>query len=142
MSGADRQFVDTNVLIYAHDLTAGGKRDMAAQLIRDLWRGRCGCLSVQVLQEFYVVATRKVGLPTQQARRIIEHLGWWRVHSPTAGDVLSAVDLLQEGGISFWDAMVVCSAQRTGCRVLWSEDLQDGRRFGHLVVHNPFAPIT
>ncbi len=83
-AGQDYQFVDTNVLIYAHDTSAGAKRDRAVWLLEELWESRSGCLSVQVFQEFYVNITRKVAHPLESsaAAQILADLSVWRVHAP------------------------------------------------------------
>jgi predicted nucleic acid-binding protein len=136
----DRQFVDTNILIYAYDRTAGRRQARARELLADLWQSRRGCLSVQVLQEFYVVATRKLArVATADLRMILADLSLWRVHTPGAADVLAAVDLHQRHQTSFWDAMILQSAARLGCTVVWSEDLNAGQVFGSVRVVNPFS---
>jgi predicted nucleic acid-binding protein len=136
-----RHFVDTNVLVYAHDVTAGDKHSRAKRLIADLWTEGTGCLSVQVLQEFYVTVTRKVQQPLDLivARQLVEDLGQWLVHSPTIADILEAIQLHQSAKLSFWDAMVLTSAQKLNCTVLWSEDLNEGQIIGGVSVKNPFA---
>ena len=139
---ANRQFVDTNVLIYAHDRSAGDKHVRAQALVADLWNDNNGCLSVQVLQEFYVNITRKVAQPLdpETARQIVADLGCWTVHKPTVDDVLEGIALQQRYQLSFWDAMIVTSAIQLKCDVLWSEDLNDGQTYGPLRITNPFIP--
>ena len=138
-----RQFVDTNVLVYAHDATAGDKHLRARQLMADLWAEGNGCLSVQVLQEFYVTVTRKVRQPLalEVARQQVEDLGQWLAHSPTVKDVVEAIHLQQRAKISFWDAMLLISAQKLNCGVLWSEDLNPGQIIGGVTIQNPFAAL-
>ena len=135
-----REFVDTNVLVYAHDVSAGAKHTQARALLAGLWESGNGCLSVQVLQEFYVTVTRKVSrpLPPEVARQRVEDLGYWLVHSPTAADVVEAISLHQSHRLSFWDALILTSAAKLGCAVLWSEDLNPGQTIGSLRVENPF----
>lgn len=135
-----RQFVDTNVLVYAHDVTAGDKHARAKQLVADLWANGNGCLSIQVLQEFYVSVTRKVQRPLDPdiARQHVEDLGQWLVHSPTIGDVVKAIQLHQRAQLSFWDAMVLTSAGQLSCDVLWSEDLSEGQSVASVTVRSPF----
>jgi predicted nucleic acid-binding protein len=136
-----RQFVDTNVLVYAHDVTAGDKHTRAKQLVADLWADGTGCLSVQVLQEFYVTVTRKVQRPLEPdvARQHVEDLAQWLVHSPTVGDVVEAIQLHQVAKLAFWDAMVLISAEKLNCQVLWSEDLNTGQNINGIMVRNPFV---
>jgi predicted nucleic acid-binding protein len=137
---AERQFVDTNVLVYAHDRSAGAKHLRARALLAELWDSQTGCLSIQVLQEFYVNITRKVARPLDptEARQIVADLGHWRVHSPTVNDVLDAIMLQQRHGLSFWDAMIVTSAIQLGCATVWSEDLNAGQDYDGARVANPF----
>lgn len=135
-----RQFVDTNVLVYAHDTSAGEKHERAAELVRSLWESRQGCLSVQVLQEFYVSVTRKVASPLDmdQAQRLVRDLSFWHIQIPDAGDVLGAIDLQRRYQLSFWDAMIVRSAAECGCQIIWSEDLQHGQEYIDMRLVNPF----
>ncbi len=135
-----RQFVDTNVLIYAHDPSAGPKYDRARELINDLWRGGTGCVSIQVFQEFYANATRKLARPLapELAIQIIADLSHWQVHRPNVNDVIEAIHLHTRRQISFWDAMILTSARRLGCQTLWSEDLNTGQNYEGIEVRNPF----
>lgn len=135
------QFVDTNVLIYAHDLSAGEKHSRARDLLRGLWQSGQGCLSVQVLQEFYVNVTQKVAKPLapEEAGQIVADLAVWQVHRPGVEDILDAIGLQERHRISFWDAMIVASAIQMGCQTIWSEDLNPGQVYGQVVVRNPFA---
>jgi predicted nucleic acid-binding protein len=139
MSG-NRRFTDTNVLVYAHDVTAGDKHDRARALLEELWQTREGCLSVQVLQEFFVTTTRKIPKPlaAPAAAQIIADLAHWHVHAPAARDVLAAIDIHQRTGASFWDAMILRSAQELGCQTLYSEDLNSGQTYAGVQVSNPF----
>ena len=139
---ADRplgEFVDTNILIYAFDRSAGDKHRIAVDLMTRLWTDRRGCISLQVLQEFYVASTRKLKLPTDEAASQVRRLGLWRVHRPLVNDILAAIELHQRHSVSFWDALILRSAQASQCSVLWSEDLQNGQRWGKLEVRNPFT---
>jgi predicted nucleic acid-binding protein len=136
----DLQFVDTNVLIYAHDISAGDKRSRARDLIAGLWDSGLGALSIQVLQEFYVNVTEKVAkpLPPDVASQIVSDLSVWQVHRPGVEQVLDAIRLQQRYRISFWDAMIVVSAIELGCTTLWSEDLNPGQVCGLVKVATPF----
>ncbi len=141
MSG-NRRFVDTNVLVYAHDDSAGSKRDQARALVEQLWGSRDGCLSVQVLQEFFVTVTRKIAKPVdaETAKAIVADYSRWYLHVPAADDVLAAIGIHQRTGISFWDAMIVRSAAEIGCTVLYSEDRNAGQEYSGVRVENPFQP--
>lgn len=134
------EFVDTNVLIYAHDLSAGEKHDQAKQILSDLWERRSGCLSIQVLQEFYVNVTQKVAKPLDpaSAAQIISNLSAWEVHRPNVEDLLDAIRIQSRYQLSFWDAMIVASALQLDCDTLWSEDLNPGQLYERVTVVNPF----
>lgn len=141
MNGVSQlQFVDTNVLVYAHDLSAKQKHQRAKALFREMWEARTGCLSIQVLQEFYVSVTRKVAkpLPSQSAAQIIADLSTWEVFSPGVDDVLTAIQLQVRYQLSFWDSMIITAASQLGCQTVWSEDLNPGQVYGGVVVTNPF----
>ena len=133
------EFVDTNILIYAFDRSAGDKHRIAVDLMTRLWTDRRGCISLQVLQELYVAGTRKLKLPTDEAASQVRRLGLWRVHRPLVDDILAAIELHERHSVSFWDALILRSAQASQCSVLWSEDLQNGQRWGNLEVRNPFT---
>lgn len=135
------QFIDTNVLVYAHDISAGVKHARAKHLLQELWKSKQGCLSIQVLQEFYINITRKVAAPlsASETAQIIQALAVWKIHTPQANDILEAVRVQQRYHLSFWDAMIVWSAARLGCAVLWSEDLDPGQTYEGVQVRNPFA---
>ena len=143
MSDAEfgREFIDSNMLVYGHSPASGEKRQRASNLLDRLWESEGGCLSIQVLQETFVTLTRKVPrpLPVAEAARIVEEYGRWTVHSPLASDVLRAIELATALRISFWDAMILQSARRTGCRILWTEDLSHGQTYEGVTVRNPFA---
>jgi len=138
---ANPQFVDTNVLIYAHDRSAGSKHERARALMQELWDTRAGCLSIQVLQEFYVNITRKVAHPLtpEAAAEIITDLSMWQIHRPDVSDLLEAIRLQTRLQLSFWDAMIIASANRLACHTVWSEDLNAGQSYGDTVVQNPFV---
>ena len=121
---ASDAFVDTNILVYAYDISAGDKHVIASQLVNTWWEESTGCLSLQVLQEFYITVTLKIARPleSQLARQIIADLAHWRIHSPDADDLLRAIDLQMETQTSFWDALILQSARQLGCKTLYSEE--------------------
>ena len=137
---SQREFVDSNILVYPFDSGAGEKASRAVALLDELWNRRSGCVSVQVLQEFFVTVTRKVQPPLAHADAAgkVARFAQWHLHAPGREDLLSAIELHQELRISFWDAMIVQSARAMRCRVLWTEDLTDGRRYAGVLVRNPF----
>jgi predicted nucleic acid-binding protein len=136
---SDGVFVDTNILIYAHDADAGAKRERAAQRLRELWTSGAGCLSVQVLQEFYVNVTRKLATPIAlaTARQIVSSYAVWVRSSTTAQTVVRATEISESAQISFWDAMILAAAEESDALVLWSEDLNTGQTIAGIKVVNP-----
>lgn len=135
------EFVDSNVLVYAYDPTTPAKHRAARQLMERLWSDRTGCLSVQVMQEFFWITTRKIPSPlaTDTALQILEDLAEWRVFAPSPADVLAAVDLIGSLQVSWWDALILHAAIELDAECLWSEDLSDGQEYRGLRVRNPFA---
>jgi len=136
----DKVFVDTNVLIDAHDLDAGMKHDRAASIISDLWEKEGGVISVQVLQEFYVSATRKISNPLTpaSARGIIHNYLAWHVELNDPSSVLLASEIGERNLLSFWDALIVASASRSGAHRILSEDLNQGQVIEGILIENPF----
>jgi predicted nucleic acid-binding protein len=134
------QFVDSNVLVYAYDLAQDEKHEQAKALLLSLWESGLGCVSIQVLQEFFVNVTRKSDFPLspEQAAQVIHDFSDWTVHRPGIKDVISAIELHQRYQISFWDAMILQSARQCGCGTLWSEDLSDSQDYGGVKVVNLF----
>lgn len=141
MTDSARQFVDTNVLVYAYDPSAGERHDRAEHLIRDLWNQGTGCLSIQVLQEFHVTITRKVARPVtaEASARIVADLAQWTVHRPGPMDVVDAIRLQNQHQLNYWDAMILQSARQLGCERIWTENLNDGQWIGSVQVTSPFG---
>lgn len=138
---SDRYFVDTNILMYAHDASAGVKHDRAKAVIAELWSTRSGVVSTQILQELCVSMRRKAARPVdlKTAREIVTDYLAWDVHVNTGGSILEALELEERYRISFWDALVIQAAQASGAAVLYSEDLSDGQMYGAVRVVNPLA---
>lgn len=136
-----RTFVDTNVLIYAHDVDAGAKHGIAKKVLRDLWTERTGVLSTQVLQEFYVNATRKIRTPLRKpaARGIVSSYSAWCVDSIGVADVSAAFQIEDEAKISFWDALIIAVAARSGAARILSEDLNADQAIAGVTIENPFS---
>ena len=132
------EFVDTNILVYAHDLGAGSKHHRSVELLTRIIGERNGALSIQVFSEFYHTATRKLSMQSEEAEAIIADLGGWTIHRPGHEDVLKAARLHRRHKLEWWDAMIINSAIEVGCAILWSEDLNSGQRFGTLTIRNPF----
>lgn len=140
----DRFFVDTNILMYAHDKAAGAKHERAKALVEELWRNRAGVVSTQVLQELSVNLRKKAGRPldAKATREIITDYLTWHVVVNGGGSILEALDLEARFQISFWDALVVQAAHTSGADVLYSEDLSDGQTYGAVRVINPLRAVA
>ncbi len=142
----ERVFIDTNIFLYADDEDAGKKQQVARSLLVALMGSGQAVVSTQVLQEFFVVATRKLGLAPELARERVENLARLDVVLLRPELVLSAIDLHRLRALSFWDALVVRAAAVSGCTRLVSEDLQHGQVIDGVRIENPFlmadAPTT
>jgi len=133
-----RSFFDTNVLVYADDKAAPSKQRRALELVAEHRRAGTGVVSLQVLQEYFVTVTRKLQVDARTARRKVELLAEFDVATPDVADVLAAIDLTRLHSFSFWDALVLRSAQQAGCGVLFTEDMQNAREMDGLRIVNPF----
>jgi predicted nucleic acid-binding protein len=136
----DKVFVDTNILIYAHDVDAKSKHKVAKSVLAELWSQRTGVLSMQVLQEFYVNVTRKIPTPLSKnaAHNVINTYAIWCTQTgPT--EISAAFRIEEESRISFWDAMIVAAAAKCGARRILSEDLNSGQMIESIRIENPFA---
>ena len=136
---SDRYFVDTNILMYAHDTSAGPKHERAKAVVEELWRDRTGVVSTQVLQELSVNLRRKAGRPldTKATRELVVDYLTWQVVVNGGDSILEALDLEARHQISFWDALVLQAAQASGAEILYSEDLSDDQMYGSVRVINP-----
>jgi predicted nucleic acid-binding protein len=135
-----RSFFDTNILLYADDESAPAKQRRSRDLVAEHRRSGTGVVSLQVLQEYFVNVTRKLHVDPRIARRKVELLAEFDVAAPEVSDILAAIDLHRLHDFSFWDALVLRSAQQAGCSVLLSEDFQHGRTIDGVQVVNPFRP--
>ncbi len=135
-----KTFVDTNVLIYAHDVDAQRKHEIANAVLRELWSERTGVLSLQVLQEFYVNVTRKIASPLSKdsARRVVETYSIWCVET-TLAEITAAFRIEDDWQIGFWDSLIVSAAVKAGATRILSEDFSDGQRIAGILIENPFV---
>jgi predicted nucleic acid-binding protein len=133
-------FVDTNVLVYAHDQKEGYKQETAKRILRDLSQHESGAVSMQVLQEFYSTVTRKLAfpLPKDEARAIVEDFAYWCIET-TPDEIKRAFQIEDEARINFWDAMIVAAAIKSGATRILSEDLNPGQIIAGIQIENPFA---
>jgi predicted nucleic acid-binding protein len=141
LAAVEKIFVDTNVLVHAHDLDSGEKRAIAEHVLRQLWQDETGALSAQVLQEFYVALTSDIAspVPRRAARDIIHAYSVWPVVTLDAADILAASDFEERYRLSFREAMIVVGARKSSATLLLSDDLRPYRPITGLEVRNPFA---
>jgi predicted nucleic acid-binding protein len=134
-------FVDTNVLLYAFDEADPAKRDLSRAWLAACWRGRCGRLSTQVLNEFYSNARKKfaAAISAGDARSEVRRYQQWKPWLIDQATVETAWAVESRCGINYWDALLVAAAQHLGCTLLLTEDLQHNQRIDRLRIVNPFV---
>ena len=139
---SDKTFVDTNILVYAHDSGAGQRHETAREHVRQLWLRRSGVISTQVLQELYVNVRRKARNPVSraEAKGMIRDYLCWEVVVNDGEAILEAIDLQTRYSLSFWDALIVGAANAAGATRLLSEDMCHGQLYGSVEVVDPFRP--
>ena len=135
-------FLDTNVLVYASDRDEPDKRRRARALLRATAADGNGMISTQVVQEFFVAATRKLAIDPLQAKAIVATLHRLDLLEVALEDINQAIDGVVLWQVSFWDALILAVAGRANCSVVYSEDLNAGQRYGGVEVKNPFAEAT
>lgn len=131
-------FFDTNVLVYAEDADEPVKRQLAIESITQAMREGTGAISTQVLQEFFVASTRKLGIEPATAQRRMQLLTKLNVIQVTAEDTLDVVDLVRLHQVSYWDALIINAARKGGCATLVSEDMNHGQSINGVQIRNPF----
>jgi len=133
-------FVDSNILVYAHDADAGPKQKIAAAQIRALWEHQSGRISTQVLQEFYVTVTHKLGKPLAKgkAREIVRDYAQWVATPTTAQTVIRASEISEGWRLSFWDSLILAAAEEQDCSTVLTEDLNSGQTVAGIQIINPF----
>jgi predicted nucleic acid-binding protein len=140
---SDKFFVYTNILMYAHDMSAGEKHERAKALVEELWRDRTGIVSTQVLQELAVNLRKKARKPldTKTTRELVADYLSWQVVVNGDESIREALDLDERYQISFWDALVIQAAQSAGAAIVYSEDLSDGQIYRGVRVVNPLKDL-
>jgi predicted nucleic acid-binding protein len=140
---SDKYFIDTNILVYAHDRSAGAKHQRARTLLEQLWDSGQGVLSTQVLQELCINLRRKVSrpLPLEDVRRLIRDYSTWEVITNTPESILQAIEIEARYKTSFWDALILQAAESSGASILYSEDLATGQLYGDIRVVNPLISV-
>jgi predicted nucleic acid-binding protein len=137
-AAGDNCFIDTNLLLYAFDPADAVKHEAAKEWMELLWNSKRGRVSWQVLNEFYANAERKLKLPTPAARKTVEDLREWQPVGFQVSLILRAWQWMDDVSVSYWDSLILASAETLGCRWLLSEDFQHGRQYGSVQVVNPF----
>lgn len=137
----DKCFLDTNILVYAHDRLAGSKHQRAATLTEQLWNEGTGVISTQVLQEFCYTVRRKLArpLPLEDTFRVVQQYLAWNVVTNSPTSVLEAMEIEARHKVSFWDALILHAARRGGAKILYSEDFSHDQFYGEVRVVNPFV---
>lgn len=138
MSGG-KVFFDTNVLVYAQDLDAPHKRERSRQLMAEVAAVGCGVISTQVLQEYYVTATRKLGVAPLAAKSVVQSFRMLEIVQLSPDLIEQAIDRSVLSQLSFWDALIVAASAASGCTTIYSEDLNAGQAIGGVRVVNPFG---
>jgi len=137
----DKIFLDTNIIVYAHDRSSGDKHADAREIMDYLWENRKGVISVQVLQEFFVCVTKKIFKPLliKNARDILDYLSTWDVVANDKHITLKAIDIQERYQFSFWDSLIIQAAIQGQARIVLSEDLPGGQVVNDLKILNPFT---
>jgi len=140
MPNALTVFVDTNVLLYAEDRAHASKHAAARRWLRELWLRRCGRLSTQVLNEFYVNATRKIAppMPAGDVRAEVRRYQRWQPWVMDHATVEAAWAVETRFGLHYWDALLIAAAHQQGCTLFLSEDLQHEQQIDSVRIVNPF----
>ena len=136
----DKIFLDTNIIVYAYDKSAGEKHIQAKKILMDLWESGYGVISIQVLKEFYMTVTQKIPnkMEKESASEIISDFLNWEVVINDGQSILEAISIQQKYVLSFWDALVVEAALESGCSFLYTEDLNAGQKIKSIQIKNPF----
>jgi predicted nucleic acid-binding protein len=137
----DKVFLDTNILVYAYDISSGRKHDIARNIVADLWNLRTGVLSIQVLQELFINVTKKIPKPLdiKTARDIVRDFLLWEVADNDGDLMLTAIDVQIKYHYAFWDSLIIAAAIKSGAAILLTEDLNNGQIIEDVVIKNPFV---
>ncbi len=137
----DKVFLDTNIMVYAYDVSANEKHKIASEIMIDLWNSGLGILSTQVLQEFFVNVTKKIPrlLNAKKAKDIVKDFLKWDVVVNDGESILDAVEIHLKYKYSFWDSLIINAAVKSGAALLLSEDLSDGQKIEGVTIKNPFV---
>ena len=134
-----RMFLDANVLVYAQDAGAADKQRKSREIIQRLAESADGVISTQVMQEFYVAATRKIGVPPLAAKGVLKTFAVFETVQVTTALIQEAIDCSILNQLSFWDSLILAAAASAGCAMVYSEDLNPGQAILGVKVQNPLA---
>jgi predicted nucleic acid-binding protein len=137
----DKVFLDTNILVYAYDVSSGSKHDVARNIVADLWNFRTGVLSIQALQELFVTVTKKIPKPldVKTTRDIVRDFLLWEVVDNDGELMMAAMDVQMKYHYAFWDSLIIAAAIKSGASILMTEDLNNGRIIEGVLIKNPFV---
>ena len=139
---SNKIFFDTNILVYSVDENDLQKKEIASQLLTDASSSKTGIISTQSLQEFYNVAVKKLKLSKQIAKEYVELFSsQLTVRQVTVPLILNAIDISIKDKLSFWDSLILSSANDNGCIIVYSEDLNNGQIVGGTKILNPFTSV-
>ncbi len=139
---SNKIFFDTNILVYSVDENDLQKKEIASQLLTDASSSKTGIISTQSLQEFYNVAVKKLKLSKQIAKEYVELFSsQLTVRQVTVPLILNAIDISIKNKLSFWDSLILSSANDNGCIIVYSEDLNNGQIIGGTKILNPFTSV-
>jgi predicted nucleic acid-binding protein len=130
-------FLDTNIIVYSLDQSDAGKRKKCRHLIRSLTNENIGVISTQVMQEFYVASTVKLGADPLLVKDILRSLEWIETVLVSPLLIKEAIDCSLTNRLSFWDALIIVSAESAHCEILWTEDLNHGQVIRGVRIINP-----
>ncbi len=136
----DKVFIDTNILVYANDKSDNYRHEKSKQLIFDGIQKENAVISTQVLSEFFVTVTQKIKtkLSAGAARKEILLFNYLEIIEIDYSCIVHAIDISINNQLSYWDSLIIAAAQKAGCSILYTEDLNAGQKFDRLIVSNPF----
>ena len=134
-----RVFLDTNILVYAQDGSAGEKQRRCREVVAGLAESGDGVISTQVLQEFFVAVTRKLGVSPLAAKGVMKTFDVFEIVQVSPALIQEAVDCSVLNQLSFWDSLILAAASAAGCTTVFSEDLSAGQQVLGVKIQNPLA---
>lgn len=133
-------FIDTNILVYSLDKHDPEKQKQARELLKKAAIEYSGVISTQVLQEFYVTATRKLSVEPLLVKEMVSAFNNFETVLITTEIIKDAIDCSILQKISFWDSLIITAAEKSLCEMVWTEDLNNGQIIKNIKINNPFLP--